>query len=1393
MVKVVPSDSYSSSHTPHSGKSLDGYANSVIPVPKKYVSPFNGRPKRKSDSYNNGGRPIIASKTYSRKSKPTVSGTGINTKYAKKTYCNSMPSRTTTAPSSPFDPNSDSDSDNDRDPRVYSDNNNNSDIALDDDSPYKARPLGKFHRTSGGGTTGQSRPNLTASGQDDFAIMTDSDDNSQSTDNDALVAAIEATSSDDSDDSDSTDDRRHRGFKSSKTHNGHLRGQKRIAESTTRDNLKEKASDSSPHATRRVENSGAPKPTLAKKSTIASQNTKLLPMRLTKSKVKNHQSSGILSSSEASSDSENERSLPNQFKVNKEEEEEDASEDASEEVDASDDASEASEEEDDDSSSDSSSSDDDYSNLNAYIPPTLRKHNTARKHLYGFNNAGGSVNGTPVSSRQSTPVPPTSPAKKTLPGNVELPSRLSDTTKTTTAASSNISFKSKLKATQNTTVTTGGSAKLDDQLITNKAKNAATSKSLRDSDSDSSNLSSLSDIEQELQRHQETGFAKSMHGHGTNNANIKNTNKSKSKRRMSVVEKYSDDHVTFPRDTDLPSKLTANTTTTDPTTVNTDKKIDDKSKKEFWFDDHYCQQTLLYPEYDDGIDGMVIRDILDADAAQDEYSQDFNDEALMALLDGNNNSENNGDSSEENAEDSGDDADDDEYYYYDYDMDFSSIVGGSYDGGGSGSSTTASTPSSSFPGVVTRENKDPNNQVSLERSEENSPRIEFKHNGRFSSGDSVGVPSLVAGRQTYRNNDADDENENYGEDDEDEDDDEDMSYEIHPFLDLNSSRTTLSNAARAHNINNNKNNLHASTGDSTVNSTSRSLYDKSHIPNDQDDDYSLWTAFFEQVSKGESSEDEDEDEDDEDDSEDSKQLDSNKPELTKKHLAESGLQLPGNFKISTSISSTPSANPLTANAESTKPAIVEDDLDLGGLQLPGMLNQRSRAKVSVKQEQPSQQPEQSSAIMSGDSTDEETNLPLPNNRRGQPRKYSATLGSGGSVGAGGTNTTTSRPPMLASWVMNSTRPFGIIDGRSTTNLVNIRRSSLSNHSGHRMSGSGGNGYRNKRRFSKLDPIDATVLDEFINTSDLVDFDDTKFKGPDGGSGIVFGNGLGGRFARTAYNNSSNNSNNGKGSNNNENDGLDPLQKPKPTNTGTTSSDRYVPSGVPLSAFRNRGMNNNAHSYYTYGYAGPTGPYSSSSGRRISINKRDSGYRRDSIGNSVIGVKGNGRRMSISREVLMSGNPMSKMHSHLLVKKQKKPKKSRKDKDTAARLYMPNDCASSSGLISDGNLQQSLVNHLESNKKKFPSSTYHGSRKRLKQFDISIKNGMDAYDDMEDIFSGLDHSHSGYDDNISDGLDFIDEDNNIIIEHDDQAPEGTTDLIDELLETGKLGSLFGDFN
>lgn len=62
-------------------------------------------------------------------------------------------------------------------------------------------------------------------------------------------------------------------------------------------------------------------------------------------------------------------------------------------------------------------------------------------------------------------------------------------------------------------------------------------------------------------------------------------------------------------------------------------------------------------------------------------------------------------------------------------------------------------------------------------------------------------------------------------------------------------------------------------------------------------------------------------------------------------------------------------------------------------------------------------------IKSGDSTDEDETLPRPNSQaRSRPTEILSTL------------STTSRPPLLGSWVMSSERPYGIIDGLSTRTL-----------------------------------------------------------------------------------------------------------------------------------------------------------------------------------------------------------------------------------------------------------------------------------------------------------------------------------------------------------------------
>lgn len=144
---------------------------------------------------------------------------------------------------------------------------------------------------------------------------------------------------------------------------------------------------------------------------------------------------------------------------------------------------------------------------------------------------------------------------------------------------------------------------------------------------------------------------------------------------------------------------------------------------------------------------------------------------------------------------------------------------------------------------------------------------------------------------------------------------------------------------------------------------------------------------------------------------------------------------------------------------------------------------------------------------SGDSTDEDDTLPRNNvGKKSRPTEILST------------SATTSRPPVLGSWVMSSERPYGIIDGLTTrtlsppslpnaTNqhqnvdetdskngLITENSSNGNQNLKRQRSASAFNGFTESKSDSELSEL---ALDDFIYTSELEDKDDQDDNlGPD---------------------------------------------------------------------------------------------------------------------------------------------------------------------------------------------------------------------------------------------------------------------------------------------------------
>lgn len=157
---------------------------------------------------------------------------------------------------------------------------------------------------------------------------------------------------------------------------------------------------------------------------------------------------------------------------------------------------------------------------------------------------------------------------------------------------------------------------------------------------------------------------------------------------------------------------------------------------------------------------------------------------------------------------------------------------------------------------------------------------------------------------------------------------------------------------------------------------------------------------------------------------------------------------------------------------------------------------------------------------SSEETDEDVNIPPPSHRKAGSRATEILSFSN----AG------SRPPVLGSWDLSSThQPFGIIDGLTTRNI-----NGQTPHLHKKGSANNASSYHRKRAFQSDDELSELALDEFINTDELDD-----------------------------------------GSDDEANDGVDGT-----TNGHDHPSTWHVRKNIPMSAFRNRGVEQPVSVFYS---------------------------------------------------------------------------------------------------------------------------------------------------------------------------------------------------------------------
>lgn len=212
---------------------------------------------------------------------------------------------------------------------------------------------------------------------------------------------------------------------------------------------------------------------------------------------------------------------------------------------------------------------------------------------------------------------------------------------------------------------------------------------------------------------------------------------------------------------------------------------------------------------------------------------------------------------------------------------------------------------------------------------------------------------------------------------------------------------------------------------------------------------------------------------------------------------------------------------------------------------------------------------------SGDSTDEDLSLP--------PRSHRKSVGSRATEVVSSSNTA-SRPPILGSWVMSSERPFGIIDGLTTRTLSPPETSQ--NHyfeNQQQLPQRHDLPRRRKRGFSQSNGGDSITnhsdsevseiaLDEFIYTSDLDE-------------------------------------------NHSDDDEL-----------STPVSGWSMSNGVPLSAFRNRGVTNASPYTTNYHYAQRRLPAPSASSKPSSKKSRHSNNNNNSREVAITPVRSVNRKL-----------------------------------------------------------------------------------------------------------------------------------------------------------------------
>lgn len=239
---------------------------------------------------------------------------------------------------------------------------------------------------------------------------------------------------------------------------------------------------------------------------------------------------------------------------------------------------------------------------------------------------------------------------------------------------------------------------------------------------------------------------------------------------------------------------------------------------------------------------------------------------------------------------------------------------------------------------------------------------------------------------------------------------------------------------------------------------------------------------------------------------------------------------------------------------------------------------------------------------SGEETDEDVNMPPPSHRKAGSRATEVLAYSN----AG------SRPPVLGSWDLSKTQqPFGIIDGLTTRNINGQQPQAVQNNRRNAANAGGAttnnDRHSRKRTFQSDDELSELALDEFIHTDELDD-------GPDGAT----------------------------------NGDIE------------LASSWYARKNVPMSAFRNRGLEQPMSMYYYGGHGGGqpghSVPVTSASAAAAASARRDS----TSLG---MGLGGNPNRNRLAnKEVVIT--PVRSVRHKMKKRLSKRAKKQEDNKSKA---------------------------------------------------------------------------------------------------------------------------------